>query len=415
MTLGLSIGGVNVPARVAPCADAGGLFKELGVAYGVNDKVCNYLVGTVGLQDLFDFVHLFADYKSIGDLVLKVGLGEAEVPLQTARLRRAWQAVRDTADDAAKLKAKRDEDVDLDAPLPKPELDRLREVFWRRYKVQWPVHLAPADALLSRVAREFSSRLLTIRPVAKSHSQLHQATAGEKDSKGSPGEEVGSVQRYLLALRVLMNAYSIAGATPLSSSSGKAEIQTSAASDFVVLPMDSAFNYYYRAELKAILMLEKFPHLALKWLTEQDVAERAEWVQAVRTSQLTVGEAVEKVFRERAPSWRIPDAPAPAPPLQNNAPRVQPPQAPKMQPPKGAPPRTDKGGGKKRPATEVFRTVKAMLNGKAICEDFNLGKCPTAECPKGAAHVCNRECKRGRACGMSNHKSSDCKNRTRSL
>ena len=64
----------------------------------------------MGLQDLFDFVHLFADYKSIGDLVLKVGLGEAEVPLQTARLRRAWQTVRDTADNAAKLKAKRDED-----------------------------------------------------------------------------------------------------------------------------------------------------------------------------------------------------------------------------------------------------------------------------------------------------------------
>ena len=98
------------------------------------------------------------------------------------------------------------------------------------------------------------------------------------------------------------------------------------------------------------MMLEKFPHFALKWLTEQDVAERSEWVQAVRTSQLTIGDAVEKVFRERDPSWRIPDAPTPARPLQHNAPRVQPPRAPANvpHPPRGAPSKGDKGGGEGR-------------------------------------------------------------------
>ena len=68
------------------------------------------LPDTVDLRDPFDFVHPFADHKSIGDLVLRVGLSNSEVPLQTTCFRRAWQTVRDTADNAAKLKAMRDED-----------------------------------------------------------------------------------------------------------------------------------------------------------------------------------------------------------------------------------------------------------------------------------------------------------------
>ena len=81
---------------------------------------------------------LFDDHKSVADTCAKMGLEAAHLPLQVARLRRAWQAVRNTADDAAKLKKKRDEDVDLDTPLPKPELDKLRELVWRRYKVVLP-------------------------------------------------------------------------------------------------------------------------------------------------------------------------------------------------------------------------------------------------------------------------------------
>lgn len=409
--MSLSIGGVAVPVREASCADVKGLFTELGNAYGLDAKVVNHLVDTVGVQDLIDFLRLFTDHKGIGEFVEKVvGLDKKDVPLQTARLRRAWQAVTDTAADADKLKSKQNEGVDLDTPLPKPELDRLREVFWRRHRQQWPVHLEPSDALLSRTAREFTSRLLTIRPVAKSHSMLHQAT--NSDSKGSPGEDVGSVQRYLLALRVLIHSYSIAGATPLASASGKTEAKTSDATEFVVLPMDTAYKYFYRAEMRAIAMLERFPQQALKWLTEQDEAERAEWVQTVRTTQLTIGEVIEKVFREREPSWRIPEAPVPAP--------VQYPPRDRAQPKNIANPRAKgdakaDGKGKKRQGPENIITCKTLQNGKEICGDFNLGKCSASPCPHNKVHVCSRQCQRGRACGMSNHVAKDCKNKSRTF
>ena len=181
----------QLPGYLAPCTDAKGLFKELGVAYGVNDEVVSYLVArpveipphqceacrsyccdecciyqplwrhplywvhnptsrlcpvcsgagtlpdTVGLRDPFDFVHPFADHKSIGDLVLRVGLSNSEVPLQTTRLRRAWQTVRDTADNAAKLKAKRDEDCATSHVHPeRPKRVSRLGSYWLRHGLQ---------------------------------------------------------------------------------------------------------------------------------------------------------------------------------------------------------------------------------------------------------------------------------------
>ena len=165
----LAIGGVAVPVRDQTGGDVLALFKDIEQAYTLDPEVTKYLVETLKLQDLLDFAHVFDDSKHVQDKVSKMGLGEQAAPLQTARLRRAWHAVRDTAGDAATLKAKCSDDADLDTPLPKPELDRLRACFWRRYHIQLAAHTASSDALLSRIAREFNTRLLTIRPAAQCH------------------------------------------------------------------------------------------------------------------------------------------------------------------------------------------------------------------------------------------------------
>jgi hypothetical protein len=96
----LSIEGLDIPMPLAPCPDAMSLFKQLGVAYGVHDKVVEYLVDVVRLEHIFDFVHLFTDYQAVGEFVGKIGLDEPELPLQTARLRRAWKAARGNSDNA---------------------------------------------------------------------------------------------------------------------------------------------------------------------------------------------------------------------------------------------------------------------------------------------------------------------------
>ena len=60
----LSIGGVAVPLRPTACADDEGLFNELGKSYGLDENVVGYLVDTVGVQDLIDFLRLFTDYRT---------------------------------------------------------------------------------------------------------------------------------------------------------------------------------------------------------------------------------------------------------------------------------------------------------------------------------------------------------------
>ena len=56
------------------------------------------------------------------------------------------------------LKRKGEEAPDIDQMLTKDALDSLEGSFWARYKMSWPVEVSPADALMSRVARELANR-----------------------------------------------------------------------------------------------------------------------------------------------------------------------------------------------------------------------------------------------------------------
>ena len=74
------------------------LFKELEDAYGFDPLVTKDMVDTLKLQDLLDFAHIFDDSKHVTTVVEKMGLPTEIAPLQIARLRRAWNAFKDTAE-----------------------------------------------------------------------------------------------------------------------------------------------------------------------------------------------------------------------------------------------------------------------------------------------------------------------------
>ena len=91
---------------------------------------------------------------------------EVEKVQARSRVSQAWLALRAARLQAADLKKKGELHDDLDAMLPKEEMDDLEDRFWARYKLQFSAENTPADMLVSRLAKEISKRLFQV----KSHS-----------------------------------------------------------------------------------------------------------------------------------------------------------------------------------------------------------------------------------------------------
>ena len=163
----LASGGLALPPREPAPGYTQKLFEELGKQYVIKEDVITYLVQEVGCAGLYDFCKLFAGAKDIGKLMKKVGLEEKDVPLQTARLWRAWEAVVETAAAVAKMADRRVDDATRDAPQAKPGLDEARKQYWQQRSPDLPIEAAPSDQSLSGALRESSTSLLTIRPVER--------------------------------------------------------------------------------------------------------------------------------------------------------------------------------------------------------------------------------------------------------
>ena len=136
------------------------------------------------------------------------------------------QVASDHAGDEA-LKRERFDDVDMDELLRQEDLVNLANCFWTRYHTRWPISVMPYDALVSRVSKELSKRLLTLRDIWKSRSQAQQQKTVHKRTKIAEGldlvhdedeefiEGSRSTQKYLDLLFTTFLAYAIAGCQKL--------------------------------------------------------------------------------------------------------------------------------------------------------------------------------------------------------
>ena len=113
-----------------------------------------------GLQDLEELRFFFDSEDHVGRWVSKLGLGDATL-LQTARVRRAWSAVRlylqQAEQDRSKVAL-----ADLDSILGDSELRDVKTAFWQRYKMRFPAEVHPSDMAVSKVSRELSKRMLCV-------------------------------------------------------------------------------------------------------------------------------------------------------------------------------------------------------------------------------------------------------------
>ena len=134
-----------------------------------------------GLANLEELRFLFDSEEHVGRWVAKLSLGDATL-LNTARLHRAWSAVRlyftQSEKDRSKVAL-----ADLDSLLEDSELRDVKVAFWKRYHMRYPSEMHPADSLLSRLSRELSKRMLCVYDVWKVRSLHFQLTTVQKKRK----------------------------------------------------------------------------------------------------------------------------------------------------------------------------------------------------------------------------------------
>jgi hypothetical protein len=110
-------------------------------------------------------------------------------PRQLARLRQAWEALRQAYAEQELVKKRGVEDTDLEGLLSSGILDDLNTRFWKRYHTRIATELEPSDFLISRLSKELAKRLLQVHPVYKVKTLTHQLRAERKRQKIGAGLE----------------------------------------------------------------------------------------------------------------------------------------------------------------------------------------------------------------------------------
>ena len=183
----------------------------LALNFSLNDKVVEELL-KVGVRNLEEFRFLFEDEAKVGASVAKIGLGDVEQDRSKVAL------------------------ADLDSLLEESELRDAKKAFWRRYRLRFPAEVHPSDAVVSRVSRELSKRMLCLFNVWKVRSLQFQLGTSQKKRRLGDGlftEEAETEESYTAAcdtylnkLHTLLIAYSLAGCQPLSGVADAAKEQT---------------------------------------------------------------------------------------------------------------------------------------------------------------------------------------------
>ena len=347
----------------------------------------------IGVSSHDDFANLFCSEAEIGDIVKTFDRVENKL-LATTRLRKAWTSTK-AALAAKEIMAKSpSEEYDV---LPSAELESLQTIFHKRYKLAWPADIEPSDLLVSRITREIEKRGLSLISLDSVRTLAHYQQSSRK--KISLGGEVNlmleeysseqatmtnNVSGILAALFTLLVAYARAGAKARDDVM-KEETRSDPSTMFVEAPLDVLLRYHSRAAKAAAMY--RGPDLAA-WLRGTDLEERRKWIEEMRTSKATLGEVAQKVYNNREIFWSPPTVATAHPPKEDSPSKRQKAEA----------------SSQSTGSAEATR----LRSGDEICGAFNSRKGCQGNC--GKQHVCSRITRNGRACGMRNHCSLECRN-----
>ena len=405
-------------------------FEILRDQYKVSTELITFMTnpegeGGLGLESLADFADIFTSESDVFPVLLDKAKSKSD--LQASRVRQAWRGVCLARVTEEATKRKGSESDELDKLLPQTDLDDMQSCFWKRYKVTYPAEMLPADALTSRVAREMTLRLLSVREVWKTKCLSHQLQSTRKTVKLAGGATIHldedqdtpmppkNVDVYLRLMWTLLLAYARAGCRPRDPSPPRPAVESSPADSvlFVQCPMDVLIIYHARAALR----VQKIqPGRQIAWLEERDVSERTKWVERFRESTESLGTIIRSVFNEREACWEV----VPEPPSARHdaegsrlrRPRRGAGSADDSYDNRGPNPKKprphQKGDGKGDNAQGGARTMDALRNGHKLCKQWNTSGCKTP-CADGKAHACDAMIRNGSACANKDHRRSQCK------
>ena len=380
-------------------------FEELAVQFGLEPSFAEWAVDPQGLgaASVNDFIFAADGEAGIGALVNTIP-NVANKLLMTSRLRQTWRALRDATEAQEALKRKRVDDTDLDALLQQQVLDTLQDQFHARYHLTLPPHLAPADALVSRLAKELEKRVLSVRDVWKSRNQEHQLRRQKRrtaltdsltlvqDEADDDPQVPHTVQCYLELLQTLLFAYSIAGVTRLPNAP-QVESRTTDSTTVVQAPLDVLMRYFWRCAQK----VQTVPGpRQLTWLTNKDEQERSRWVDVFRNSSMEFGQVVSQVFQQREAMWEIQDSEPPSPKKQQDRSLSG---AGKGSSSKGKGMGSGSKGMGQKAQSQPIQFAKAFRDGSLVCAAFNSSRgCALKEACQ-EKHLCSVILQSGRVCG----------------
>ena len=336
------------------------------------------------LETLEDFIYLLPSDTWEKSLQSNLqGIPELkDKPLVLARFKSAYEAGLQDVRQAA-LPASRTSTEAMDDSLPESTLATVSRDFKAKYCMELDSALEPADSLRSRIYREFRKGTMTVLPITKVKSVLHQSGPRAQESVSLSGNiklefdqdspvNVSSVISYYWGLRTLAYGWAWAGQFEHKDPDGVKR---------VFISLSEAQHY---AD-EALRLTSEFGSGSLLWLTRCDTVTRGKMATSVRRGW-SAGAALKDAMQQTFLEWR---APAMQPVPAN--PKVRPPPEPMMAPEPKKP---------RHIQTDRWPTVSMVKGGRRICKRYNDARgCPGCE----DIHGCDVRLASGKACLAKDH------------
>ena len=305
--------------------------------------------------------------------------------IQLARLRAAWKEAHTSLEQRRKRKIEGVAE-DAEEPLEPSVAESLNAAWIRLYVHRLEIHLTPSDSLLGRIYREFQRGAASLIPARKVTSlyraslpqqqpevSLHLSLKLQVDSEPSP---VKDLVDYYFRLRILANAYSLAGSHNVDS-------VLTPGTQVVFSPLEVNLNYADQALRKAFAVPSP-PAAQLHWLESRDLRTRSKMVEMLRLA-MPQGEALTKALAESELLWNSPSQ-------LSHLPSADAAAANSSSPAKAA----------------LKERAVNKCKGKPICKKRKDNRGCSEPCPDKKLHVCDVRLPSGQACGSKDHVRADC-------